>query len=287
MIRRLRHLAAHFLPEAVKAQLRGRFYGYRAAGARVEWRLEADWHPGLHRLIIGSLPPLVVPDALLPEIRLYLEGMGESVEEVVAFLGEGARAPGGVLFDVGAHQGLFSWLYCAARPDGRAFAFEPAREPGLLARQVAGLNGMDSRLTVVGDAVGAAPGSTSGWVDDARFFRFGTPPIGFEAVAVPVTSVDAEAAGLGEAVSILKVDVEGYEHEVLLGARQTLRSHRPVVFLELHLDLLELAGGHPAAVLALLEEADYRFETLLGRPLPAWRLAGSAAAVTRFVARPR
>lgn len=251
------------------------------------WRLEADGRPGLHRLAIGSLPCVVVPDAALPEVHLYLEGMGESVEEVAAFLGEAARAPAGVLFDVGAHQGLFSWLYCAARPEGRAFAFEPAPGPVRLAREVAALNGMGARLTLVPDAVGAAPGAISGWEDDAGFFRLGPPPGGREAVAAAVTTVDAQAGRLGDPVAILKVDVEGHEHEVLLGARRTLAEQRPVVFLELHLDLLERAGRSPAGVLAILEEAGYRFESLLGRPLSLRQLAGSAAAVTRFVARPR
>ncbi|MGH9363606.1 MAG: FkbM family methyltransferase, partial [Thermoanaerobaculia bacterium] len=39
---------------------------------------------------------------------------------------------------------------------------------------------------------------------------------------------------LPQGVDLLKVDVEGYEGQVLDGAERLLREHRPVLFLELH-----------------------------------------------------
>jgi hypothetical protein len=49
------------------------------------------------------------------------------------------------------------------------------------------------------------------------------------AQTVEVVTID----GLGlRQVDFLKIDVEGWEHEVVQGAEQTIRSHRPVVVIE-------------------------------------------------------
>ena len=55
---------------------------------------------------------------------------------------------------------------------------------------------------------------------------------------------------------VIKIDVEGAEHEVLMGAHKTL-SQTPVLLLEIHGKKLALFGSDSQKVIALLEEKGY------------------------------
>ena len=85
---------------------------------------------------------------------------------------------------------------------------------------------------------------------------------------------------------MVKIDVEGAEADVLRGAVQTLHAHRPLLFLELHFDMLEQLGERVGDLLGSLVVLGYRFETTRGVPLPRWQLQRSLMAVQRVVARP-
>jgi hypothetical protein len=56
----------------------------------------------------------------------------------------------------------------------------------------------------------------------------------------------------------VKIDVEGFEEEVLQGGRKTLsRIDGPLLFIELHNQIVCERGGNPRRVLALLGELGY------------------------------
>jgi FkbM family methyltransferase len=55
---------------------------------------------------------------------------------------------------------------------------------------------------------------------------------GCKEVPLTFTTLDKELAGLRRPIALVKVDVEGFEEEVLLGARQLLERHRPVLMFE-------------------------------------------------------
>lgn len=152
-----------------------------------------------------------------------------------------------VIADVGANIGLYSCVGAASTGDAsRTFAFEPAPDNlEFLARNVA-QNGLEGRVVIIGEAVSDAPGQ-------ARFHL--SDGIGNHSLAannagsgrhvdVPVTTIDRYFAG--ERVDILKVDVEGFDVHVLRGARETLRAHKPAVFVELLTVRLEESGDTPS-----------------------------------------
>ena len=70
----------------------------------------------------------------------------------------------------------------------------------------------------------------------------------------------------------VKIDVEGAEPDVLQGGRETLRRHRPVLFLSTH-------GAEPhAACCQMLAELDYQLEPILG---------GDVQSTSELLCRPR
>jgi FkbM family methyltransferase len=210
--------------------------------------------------------------------------------ELAAFLRLSASRSPGLLFDVGAHSGLFSLAHCLVNPENRAVAFEPAAALTARIEQHGRLNGIATRQAVVCKAVADSAGSREmfagdgdGYVQAARFA--GTEGRGWRACRLETTTLDAEMARCG-APSLVKIDVEGYEREVLEGAGAVLSASRPVVLLELHLNFLEERRIAPSSVLALLDAHGYELSTLDGTPLSAARASRSWANVLHLVAAP-
>jgi hypothetical protein len=102
---------------------------------------------------------------------------------------------------------------------------------------------------------------------------------------VPVRPLDDLCAEQDFAPTALKIDVEGFEHEVLRGARDVVSRHRPTIFLEAHGHVLRQRGHAPLDLFAPLRAAGYRVESVEGST--AERLAAvDRGRVHRFICRP-
>jgi FkbM family methyltransferase len=197
--------------------------------------------------------------------------------------------PAMILFDVGAHFGLFCLAALHYAPSARCVAVEPSALAARMLRRHAVLNGVGRRLVIRRAAAGSAVG-TARMVDvgiQARGYFIhadeSRPPA--DVTLVPSVTVDALAAEHG-APTHLKIDVEGDEAGVLAGAAATLtaRGRRPLVFLELHNDIIRRRGEAPAHVLQTLVGCGYRLQTPGGEPLAVHTAVRPA--LTRLVASP-
>lgn len=141
--------------------------------------------------------------------------------------------PGDTFLDVGANIGLMS--IAASRhvgPTGRVFAFEP--EPAMFARL---LENLDLNAVRNVDAIQTALGAR----DQVRtVFAYPAINIGRASLvqspgAVPTgqATVRALASFVEERqldrIRMIKIDVEGFEYEVLLGAQNCLTGERPPI----------------------------------------------------------
>lgn len=150
------------------------------------------------------------------------------------------------VIDVGAHVGMHTLAYAHLLRDSaqaRIHAFEPQsamRE--LLARNLAD-NGYQGRVTVLPFAVGHANTETrlAAAVSDgpnanrpieyggSKAFNLGGLALGKGGEAVQMRTLDSFGF---PGCDFLKIDVEGFEPLVLLGASELLRKYRPVVVFE-------------------------------------------------------
>jgi FkbM family methyltransferase len=148
----------------------------------------------------------------------------------------------GAILDVGAHDGLLT-LPLARLPGARVIAFEPlpAAYARLRAAVLAEYAAIPPHLELRPEALGAVPGRLTlsvpvlagapqeQWASIAKdYSSFGS--VGAERHEVPVVTVDSLALS---DLRHVKVDAEGYEEEVLEGARETLARCRPVLSLEI------------------------------------------------------
>jgi hypothetical protein len=94
--------------------------------------------------------------------------------------------------------------------------------------------------------------------------------VGKSTSGAKVTTLDTLVAQLDlPSVDFVKLDVDGFEVEVLRGARQVLAKYHPTILFEHAPYLLAEKGYDPAEVTALLRQAGYRFADLRGRAFSA------------------
>ena len=79
---------------------------------------------------------------------------------------------------------------------------------------------------------------------------------------VPIYSADAMASRLGSFPDLIKVDVEGFELEVLQGATRLLHTHHPALVIEIHPPQLALSGGSEDALFSLLSDSGYAWQII-------------------------
>ena len=141
-----------------------------------------------------------------------------------------------VVLDVGSNIGLYAVVL--ARQSESVYAFEPHPETFARLREHTKLNAAHNLEPVnvaFGMGAGSARLSDGGRRDSGKFTlrEVELPSNSSERHTVDVNTLDGfvSARGLGH-VDFIKIDVEGHEPEVLLGAYDTLRRHRPRMLVE-------------------------------------------------------
>lgn len=190
---------------------------------------------------------------------LYLNDFAAGYETATAALIRHVMPTNGVFYDVGANWGFFS-LLMAGDPkfEGAVHAFEPVPETFQallsLVTQAQLRHIIGCHETALSDEDGSA-----GLIRDPMHSSLSR--LGDNGATDTVSTARMESLGL-QPPDIIKIDVEGHEAEVLVGAEEILRRDRPGVIFEslTHRD-------DPAKSLApfkLLGDAGYQFFQ------PAW-----------------
>jgi FkbM family methyltransferase len=121
------------------------------------------------------------------------------------------------------------------------------------------LNGFEKNIQVVeacaGEVIGEVEMLSSGVFSDG-YFRMTSGRSSRELTKTRAITIDRLAEHFG-APTHIKIDVEGYEAAVLRGAKRTITNLSPLLFLELHNEMIRADGGDPARVLDDLAEMKY------------------------------
>ena len=169
--------------------------------------------------------------------------------------------PGDRFIDVGANIGMLSLL--AARlvgPDGVVDAFEPnprcaSRIHSLIARNQ--ISNIRVHNLALGESGGSLPlvvpksNSGEGTLTTIAHGEFG-PPENLDHFEVPVQVGDEILSSDPRPPVLIKIDVEGFEHQVLSGLRRTLDDQKPLVITEVIASHLLRAGRTPNDIFDLM-----------------------------------
>ena len=169
---------------------------------------------------------------------------GKYEPEVVAFLVEHCR-PHDIAFDVGANVGYHTMLLSSlVGPDGQVLAFEPVPTTAAWLEETLRRNDL-ANVTVLRTALGASAGAARmrvGPAAEAGLAHLVDSTAGYRShftgetrvIDVPIDSIDQLlTAGELPMPTLIKIDVEGAELQVLRGASETLATVRPTVVTEL------------------------------------------------------
>jgi len=169
--------------------------------------------------------------------------------------------PSDTVFDIGAHIGYTALFLASLAPDGHIHSFEPgSNNLPYLRRNVASKLNITVVESAVGDRCGTAvlglediTGQNNSLdeslhaLKDTAAAAFVVPNV--ERESVPITTVDRYCREAGVQPQLIKIDVEGYEREVLVGAEQTLAAARPILMVEV--------SQNPSDVMRLILAAGY------------------------------
>ena len=218
----------------------------------------------------------------------FLLAEAEQAAELDAFIAE--CRPGMTLVDAGAHFGVFTLAALHyGGPTARAVAVDPSPTACRIMAIQFRRNGVDARARIVPACVGARTGVQPMVAVGVIASGYCVPPavhhVGREVTVCEATTLDDLVRRFDLRPTHVKLDVEGAEAAALRGGAGLLSSPSPpLLFIELHNDLIRRAGGDPAEVVALLEELRYAPFAPEGPPLDRAALLGRP--VVRLIARP-
>ncbi|MCA9288087.1 MAG: FkbM family methyltransferase [Phycisphaerales bacterium] len=189
--------------------------------------------------------------------------LGRYHEVPLLTLLERALRPGDTFVDIGANFGLVSLRASTlVGPTGRVLAFEP--NPVVYERLAWHIdrNGA-TNITPSRVALARRPGTATlrlasenpgaGSLADLPWARGRGEQ--FECV---VDRGDARLAHLPDAPMLIKIDVEGFEREVLAGLSRTIRQRSPAIISEINRPCLKAAGARPRDLWRMLSRHGYR-----------------------------
>lgn len=142
--------------------------------------------------------------------------------------------PGTCAVDVGANLGIHALVLAACVGDGgKVHAFEPLPPIATRLEENLKLNGVIN-VDVHREALGSTLGDVV-FDSNPSDFNIGKGRVTPQGdITVPIGTLDDRLGSETLPVSMIKIDTEGYELEVIKGAAGLLNKHRPAVLMELN-----------------------------------------------------
>jgi len=156
----------------------------------------------------------------------------------------------GLIIDVGGNIGLTAMAMSFAAPGSRIIAFEPSPDNvALCESNTRGQTRIKLERCGLADCTGdldfLVPPAGANCHVVTQNYEFSSS-VDFHPLKVPVTTLDSylEEMNPDERVVLIKIDVEGFEPNVLAGARRVIQRERPLIWMEFNSVTLNIAQGY-------------------------------------------
>jgi FkbM family methyltransferase len=163
------------------------------------------------------------------------------------------------LLDIGALHGIFSLAFTQGRSGSHALAIEPS--PVAYSRLEFNIRSNPGCcIQALKLALSDHEGELSMYSDWEHVKAVGTSP-------APCSNLQIIPAKTGDRVcsmekfepDLIKIDVEGYEWQCLVGLKEILRRSQALIFLEIHPEMMKDYGRSPSDLVDILTDQGYTF----------------------------
>lgn len=166
------------------------------------------------------------------------------------------------IIDVGANIGEVSLSFARKYPNASVYGFEPHPTTFEKLKSNQSLNAFKN-LQLLNLGLGAQKGEV--FFEERMSGNPGMNRVTSDpeksARQIQITTLDSFIEkNQVTTISIIKIDVEGYEHEVLKGAVQLLTNYRPALFIELDDSNLKEQGSSAPDLIQFIESLGYLIE---------------------------
>jgi FkbM family methyltransferase len=184
--------------------------------------------------------------------------------------------------DIGAHFGIWSAVASGVvGGSGNVVAIEPSPAFDVLIEHLRDRANVQTIRAAIGSRSGTVTFHAQGKASSGSISREVTrinqhfqPEFAIEAITVPIHTLDEIVDKFGNRPIVAKIDVEGYEMEVLRGAKQLLE--RGAVFLiEVHPPQLKIYNSSESELIAFIEDRGYCIKILDRNPNSIYTIACS------------
>jgi FkbM family methyltransferase len=166
---------------------------------------------------------------------------------------------GDTVIDVGGNMGFFILILNELVSNtGKMYSFEPSRILRDRLASTVQINNIKN-VEIINLALGEKEGTTSLYYNPKQS---GLSSIvsheenGFLKEEIKITTLDNFSKQFSSRISFIKIDTEGYEPQVLRGAKELIKKDKPVIYIELGGDHLETS----VEALKILKELGYYCE---------------------------
>jgi FkbM family methyltransferase len=210
----------------------------------------------------GARRALRVPLREYYDAYAFFTDSAQGRREIAFFLSK--LRPGDVVYDIGAFRGAYGAATKVALGDAvSVHLFEPLTDNLQRIAAIAALNEF-RQFYLVNKAVGSQHPIAGVVNPEDGMLRSSCDA----SVELPSISVDAYSAETGTLPTVLKIDVEGFEREVIEGAHECLVRHGPRIWLELHPENLVARGLRWGGIVDHLKSLGYAVQIFPDYQLP-------------------
>lgn len=174
---------------------------------------------------------------------------------------------GKTIIDIGANFGFHTLEFSDLVGDsGKVFAFEPQR---LVYYQLCGNTLINCRSNITNYNLALSDEITQLKMENLQYESEGTINIGNAHLNAYTDNgfnwVDVKPLDLFEFenVAVIKIDVQGFEPKVLDGAKETIKKHKPIIFIEVELPQLQIYGWTEKDIFDRLDMLGYTYKKVI------------------------
>jgi len=232
-----------------------------------KWRL-MEWlfRRWIHRWrVVGDVqlnPSIRLTCKLWDEVQFGIWWGGETYECIQTQYFKSLVRPGDVFFDIGSNIGYYSLTAAPlVGPGGKIYAFEPAAQQFTLLKGNIARNGL-GQVEPVQLALSDCSGPGVLHLDDvfntgSAALRRGTAAGPHEETVTCTTLDDFVDSRHLDRIDVMKIDVEGFEMNVLRGGCRTLERLRPTLLIEVKEHHLQQGGSSREDLYVYLRSLGY------------------------------